>query len=35
MLTGLQVSFVARLCLFYRPEHNAKELKFEYLEMKK
>ena len=35
MLTGLQVSSVACKCVFYRPEHNAKELNFEDLEMQK
>ena len=35
MLTGLQVSSLACKCVFYRPEHNAKELNFEDLEMQK
>ena len=35
MLTVLQVSSLACKCVFYRPEHNAKELNFEDLEMQK
>ena len=41
MLTGLKVSSLAYKCVFYSPEHNAKEngnameLNFESLEMQK
>ena len=35
MLTGLKKSSLVRKLVFYRPEHNAKELNFEGFEMQK
>ena len=40
MLTGLNMSSLARKCVFYRPEHNVEErphktVNFEGLEMQK